>query len=954
MSSKILGWRTRIYVLYTSTYPEALNTTIWASPLKVPQGDILFGFAYWHNLASIREEWHTYDMIGIVSAEQCNSAFIAHVSKTLADDTLLKNGYHQFTMGEMTRKYSELFQRKLKTLCVPPMPKYVLRSTYNAWLCSSAKMDRFIDWFSAKLIPFMSAKPLGFDDLVKIGDSMKGNGGAIPYAQITTMIVEQLILGYFASDPIDDKMNSFYTIDYERESERLAQHEQLKLHFIKSVDSLPKLGAPVTNTIQLLQGEYREKRAAREQIEAEELAARESIEEEMKLKAIKETELLATLQKSMEASETSKKLAEVEFETLRHKVETEISRERLKAEADASQYRKSIDEELAAMRRKAEEHMLASIRAAELESVKHIQLQTEASITRIREDTERKVAVAKSTLERDKLALERAKLMHSELEVNRASVIREAEETVQQMRTIEKETRKYTQLLEQAQRSRKRYEAEKTMLVEQIDVEMSFVRSTIEQMDTIYREKEQRIKKAREEVESNFQQALIKGEQEAAALRKQNELVVMAERQRLENNLREELRPKVDEYLANKRREDAILEADIRAKRAEYLKQKKQEDDRILSELKEKEILYSQEHEQKLAQLEQECDVIKIMTKEAIQKRKEIMGRLSELEKPFHEAVAAHKNIQVYSDKLIEETAILKARYEEKGVLVRKSAEVLSSISALEQELSALRADIIDKETFLTRLLEEKQSALLKRSEIIAGIPSAKYNERIRMALDELEAAKRLSPDRGQHPVKIYILCHTIERFNEAASIYNKYPWAHPILMKYQDCTFENAIWRQLYEIRDEWYNYKMVGTLSFTAYKKINLDTINRLVQDPATWATGFHHFMRTNNPITNKNHPYLVKIMTDVCRDLELQVPPGNFCNYWIASAEKMMRFLIWFEERAYPVVMSHPLIMTDATYPGALTKEQLMTLCGVPYYPHAPFVFERLFLSFFTSLV
>jgi hypothetical protein len=951
MSSKILGWRTRIYVLYTSTYPEALNTTIWATPLKVPQGDILFGFAYWHNLASIREEWHTYDMIGIVSAEQCNSAFIAHVSKTLADDTLLKNGYHQFTMGETTRKYSELFQRKLKALCVPPMPKYVSRFTYNAWLCSSAKMDRFIDWFSAKLIPFISAKPLGFDDLVKVGDSMKVNGGAIPYAQITTMIVEQLILGYFATDPIDDKMNSFYTIDYEREAERLAQHEQLKLHFIKSVDSLPKLGAPVANTIQLLQDEYREKRAAREQIEAEELAARESIDEEMKLKAIKETELLATLQQSMVASNTSKTLAEVEFDALRQKVEAEISRERLQAEVDASQYRKSMDEELAAMRRKAEEHMLASIRAAELESIKQIQLQTEASITRIREDTERKVAVAKSTLERDKLALERAKRMHSELEVNRASVIREAEEAVQQMRTIEKETRKYTQLLEQAQHSRKRYEAEKTMLVEQINVEMSCVRSTIEQMDTIYREKEQRIRKTREEVESKFQQALIKGEKEAAELRKQNELIVLAERQRLENNLREELRPKEDEYLANKRREDAILEADIRAKRAEYLKQKKQEDDRILSELKEKEILYSQEHEQKLAQLEQECDVIKTMTKEAIQKRKEIMGRLSELEKPFHEAVAAHKNIQVYSDKLIEETAILKARYEEKVVLERKSAEVLSLISVLEQDLSALRADTRDKETFLTRLLEEKQATLLKRSEIVVGIPRAKYNERIRMALNEMEAAKR--PSTGQHPVKIYILCHTTERFIEAASIY-KYPWAHPILMKYQDCTFENAIWRQLYELRDEWYNYKMVGTLSFTAYKKINLDTINRIVQDPATWDTGFHHFMRTNNPITNKNHPYLVEIMTDVCRDLELRVPPGNFCNYWIASAEKMLQFLIWFEERAYPVVMSHPLIMTDATYPGALTKEQLMTLCGVPYYPHAPFVFERLFLSFFTSLV
>ena len=379
-------------------------------------------------------------------------------------------------------------------------------------------------------------------------------------------------------------------------------------------------------------------------------------------------------------------------------------------------------------------------------------------------------------------------------------------------------------------------------------------------------------------------------------------------------------------------------------------------------------------------------------------------AELAELEKAFNNDVEMRRTTEetyrttiaeraaaVVHHKQLEENTLTCRK--EKSELEQKTATIVSSLSSIEHELLTLRADIWEKETTLAKLNAEKQAALLKKAEVTAAIVRSKFDERIRISLAEKANAKRRALEEQQeflnaqsqhaqlnlnmvdkasqarkraldealaarthieqNPVRIYILCHTAERFEKATSIYSRYPWARPILMKYQDCTFENAVWKQLYEIRDEWYNYKMVGTMSFSAYNKLDMLNVDRIVKDPNTWAAGFYHFMRTETPISNKHHPHLVEIMTESCRALELPVPPENFCNYWITSSEKMIQFLIWFEERAYPIVMGHPLIMSDSTYPGSLSKDKLMALCGVPYYPHTPFVFERLFLSFFMSL-
>ena len=71
--------------------------------------------------------------------------------------------------------------------------------------------------------------------------------------------------------------------------------------------------------------------------------------------------------------------------------------------------------------------------------------------------------------------------------------------------------------------------------------------------------------------------------------------------------------------------------------------------------------------------------------------------------------------------------------------------------------------------------------------------------------------------------IKIYILCHDQTALESSNFKYSNYYWANPILMKYQDASFENAFWKQLLEIKDEWINCEMVGTLSSKFDIKIN-----------------------------------------------------------------------------------------------------------------------------------
>jgi len=204
--------------------------------------------------------------------------------------------------------------------------------------------------------------------------------------------------------------------------------------------------------------------------------------------------------------------------------------------------------------------------------------------------------------------------------------------------------------------------------------------------------------------------------------------------------------------------------------------------------------------------------------------------------------------------------------------------------------------------------------------------------------------------------IKIYILCHDQTALESSNFKYSNYYWANPILMKYQDASFENAFWKQLLEIKDEWINCEMVGTLSSKFDIKINPNLINHIIYH-RKYNTIFHSFITgISNVRTSKSilvHPNFLKIWNDIIKDLNLKDTVEIFCNYWICNPQCMEKFLDWFLNKAYNLVLSHPLIMTNSNYHyKSLNEEQLTKLCGVPYYPHLPFILERLNPCFFIN--
>jgi hypothetical protein len=143
-----------------------------------------------------------------------------------------------------------------------------------------------------------------------------------------------------------------------------------------------------------------------------------------------------------------------------------------------------------------------------------------------------------------------------------------------------------------------------------------------------------------------------------------------------------------------------------------------------------------------------------------------------------------------------------------------------------------------------------------------------------------------------------------------------------------------------------------MVGVLSSRSYKKIKLHNVDTIIKNKIKWSKGYYNFFDTNELITNV-HPNLRTIIDDICSRLDIEEPTTAYCNYWMCTPKYMEKFIPWVTETLIPAVVAHPLAKTDATYHGTLSPNKLLQLCGVPYYPHIPFVIERLTKSFFMNL-
>jgi hypothetical protein len=204
----------------------------------------------------------------------------------------------------------------------------------------------------------------------------------------------------------------------------------------------------------------------------------------------------------------------------------------------------------------------------------------------------------------------------------------------------------------------------------------------------------------------------------------------------------------------------------------------------------------------------------------------------------------------------------------------------------------------------------------------------------------------------GRPNVIIYILSYNLDKLNIATEIFKDYYWARPILMKYQDMTCENAFWKQLSEISDEWINCEMVGTLSWKSYTKIDLRIVDAIIKSKDLWSSGYYHFYVSEiNILDDDSHPHLQTIIRETSNILKLDIS-GKCCfaNYWMCKPTLMVNFIKWVTKTLIPTVLLHYLCMEDANYTNGLKAKETMEKWGLPYYPHLCFVLERLIPCYF----
>jgi len=207
--------------------------------------------------------------------------------------------------------------------------------------------------------------------------------------------------------------------------------------------------------------------------------------------------------------------------------------------------------------------------------------------------------------------------------------------------------------------------------------------------------------------------------------------------------------------------------------------------------------------------------------------------------------------------------------------------------------------------------------------------------------------------------VIIYVLCFNTTTYKKSKQIYAPYLWARPILMKYQDYTFENAFWKQLLEISNEWENCDMVGTISHNTYLKMNISRINYIIINKLYDSFNYYAFKKYQNitlfyDIINTVDHNTKSLLTYMHKNLNNTTDYHiSFSNYWITTPNLMKQFINWYTNVCLPLLLTHPACLYEYNYDGHLTHDQLIQLWGKPYYPIAPFILERINTLFFYNL-
>jgi len=206
----------------------------------------------------------------------------------------------------------------------------------------------------------------------------------------------------------------------------------------------------------------------------------------------------------------------------------------------------------------------------------------------------------------------------------------------------------------------------------------------------------------------------------------------------------------------------------------------------------------------------------------------------------------------------------------------------------------------------------------------------------------------------------IYVLYFNDETKKITEEKYSRYKWAKPLYIETTEY-FENVAYKQLYAKHNEWTNADYVGTIAYSAFKKINIDTLDKFLNnicdstndnfDVIALRPMFHLLLFS---YAKKHHPQFEKCWDIIFNGLNYNFKDKSlidemkafYCNYWIAKPSWMSKY-ITIIHKIFNIINNNEelkkLLWMDAKYRSK--KGNLFTdKYKINYYPHHPFVLER----------
>jgi len=225
--------------------------------------------------------------------------------------------------------------------------------------------------------------------------------------------------------------------------------------------------------------------------------------------------------------------------------------------------------------------------------------------------------------------------------------------------------------------------------------------------------------------------------------------------------------------------------------------------------------------------------------------------------------------------------------------------------------------------------------------------------------------------------ILIYVLCYNDKTEKQANDEFSQYDWARVYHIKEQNHLFEGVMFRnELMDMYDEWKDKDYVGTISYSIFSKVNKEHFFNLLEtaDPAFHDVVF--FMQNSNSFSHESFHGKVGYILDDCLEKTFKNYETHrivkkhklsflnkhnesysnkyktyaFCNYFFTTPKFMRLYIDFFKNKWLPLVENHPNVFDDSKYLGKLSSDDLVKLCGKPYYTCHAFVNERALSPFF----